>query len=234
MWRLCKDWLEALVRLFIPRHCVVCGLALRESEEVMCLQCNMELPRTNYHLQPDNPVERDFWGKFPLGRATSYFFYGKGSDYAHILHQLKYGGRKDVGEAMGRMMAAELTGAGFFDGIDVLLPVPLHPSKERRRGYNQSACIARGVSVVTGIPIDTVSVARIKNTESQTTMSASQRWHNVQGIFVLRDASALRNKHVLIIDDVLTTGATTTACADALEGVEGVRVSILTLARAVG
>lgn len=208
----------------------MCGIALHESEEVMCLKCNMEMPRTNYHLQEYNLVERAFWGKFPLGRATSYFFYHKGDAYTHILHQLKYGGRKDIGEAMGRMMATELMEAGFFEGIDVLLPIPLHPSKQRRRGYNQSECIARGVSAVTGIPVDVVSVARIKDTESQTHKSMFQRWDNVAGIFVLRDASAFRNRHVLIIDDVLTTGATTTACADALEGVEGLCVSILTLA----
>lgn len=234
MWKFWKYWLVPLLRLFAPRHCVVCGMALHECEEVLCLQCNMGLPRTNYHLRIDNPVERAFWGKIPLVRATSYFFYQKGSPYCHILHQLKYQGRKDVGEAMGRMMAAELKVSGFFDGVDVLLPVPLHPAKERRRGYNQSACLAQGISAVTGIPVDTVSVARVVDTVSQTSKSSLQRWNNVEGIFVLRDAAAFRNRHVLIIDDVLTTGATTTACADALEGVEGLRVSVLTLAMAKG
>ena len=234
LWKTCKRWLNSLLRLFAPRHCVVCGTCLGDGEEVLCLECNMGLPRTNYHCQADNPVERAFWGKMPLVRATSYFFYRKGSDYCRILYQLKYEGRQDVGEAIGRMMAAELARSGFFEGVDVLLPVPLHPAKVRRRGYNQSECIARGVSAVTGIPVDCVSVVRTKGTESQTRQLPFLRWDNVEGIFTLRDASAFRNRHVLIIDDVLTTGATTTACADALEGVEGLRVSVLTLAVAVG
>ena len=232
MWKLCKLGLLSLVRLFSPRHCVVCGACLFEEEEVLCLRCNMGMPRTNYHLWKDNPVERAFWGKFPLGRATSYFFYQKGNEYCHILHQLKYEGRKDIGVAMGRMVAADLLRTGFFEGVDVLLPVPLHPSKKRRRGYNQSECIASGISALTEIPVDSVSVVRIKNTESQTRKSAFQRWDNVKDIFALRDSSAFQNRHVLIIDDVLTTGATITALADALENVEGLRVSVLTLAMA--
>ena len=104
-----KAWLLSFLHLFFPRQCVVCGTPLQEGEEAICLKCNMDLPRTDYHLCADNPVERMFWGKIPLERATSYFFYHKGSDFRRILHQLKYGGRKDLGETMGRFMAAELT-----------------------------------------------------------------------------------------------------------------------------
>ena len=127
-------------------------------------------------------------------------------------------------------MAAELSTAGFFGDVDVIVPVPLHPRKQKMRGYNQSECIARGISAVTGIPVDTASVARMKHTETQTRKSSYERWENVDGIFCLRRADAFAGKHVLIIDDVLTTGATTTACADALKEVEGVRISVLTLA----
>ena len=143
---------------------------------------------------------------------------------------MKYGGRKDLGEVMGRFMAAELSATGFFSDVDVIVPVPLHPRKQKMRGYNQSECIARGVSAVTGIPVDTASVARMRHTETQTRKSSYERWENVDGIFCLRRADAFARKHVLIIDDVLTTGATTTACADALKEVEGVRISVLTLA----
>ena len=175
------------------------------------------MPRTNYHLREDNSVERMFWGKIPLERGTSFFYYHKGSDFRHILHQLKYGGRKDLGEIMGRFMAAELAATGFFRGIDVIIPVPLHPRKQKLRGYNQSECIARGVSAVTGIPIDVSSVLRRRHTETQTRKSAYERWENVDGIFLLRYPERFVGKHILIVDDVLTTGATTTACADALK-----------------
>ena len=230
MKNIVKTWFFSFVHLFFPRQCAVCGAILQEGEEGICMKCNMDMPRTNYHLRKDNPVERMFWGKIPLEHATSCFFYHKGSDFRRILHQLKYGGRKDLGEVMGRFMAAELSTAGFFGDVDVIVPVPLHPRKQKMRGYNQSECIARGVSAVTGIPVDTASVARMRHTVTQTRKSSYERWENVDGIFCLRRADAFARKHVLIIDDVLTTGATTTACADALKEVEGVRISVLTLA----
>ena len=230
MWKTCKLWFSSLARLFVPRRCVVCGVPLDDAEEVLCLECDVALPRTGYHLRADNPVEQRFWGRFPLVRATSYFRYHKGGDYRRILFQLKYGNRKDYARAMGRRMAADLSRSGFFEGVDVLLPVPLHPDKERRRGYNQSMCLAQGVSDVTGIPVSVGNVQRWKFTETQTRKSSYQRWGNVDGAFVAVDAAAFAGQHVLLLDDVLTTGATLTACADALAGVEGVRFSVLTLA----
>lgn len=201
-----------------------------EGEEAICTRCNIDMPRTNYHKVKDNLVERMFWGRIPLERATSYFFYRKGSDFRKILHQFKYGGRKDLGAIMGRFMAAELSATGFFNGVDVIIPVPLHPAKQRARGYNQSEWIARGVAQVTGIPIDATSVVREKQTDTQTRKSAYERWENVEGIFSLRHPECFTGKHILIIDDVLTTGATTIACADVFGEVEGVRISVLTLA----
>lgn len=225
-----KNYLGPLLHLFYPRCCVVCGSPLLESEEAVCTRCNMDMPRTNYHKVKDNIVERMFWGKLPLERATSYFFYRKGSDFRKILHQLKYGGRKELGTIMGRFMAAELLPTDFFEGVDVIVPVPLHPRKRRARGYNQSECIARGVAQVTGIPIDVSSAVREKHTETQTRKLTYERWENVDGIFKLHHPERFIGKHVLIVDDVLTTGATTTACADAFCQVAGIRISVLTLA----
>lgn len=227
---LIKDWLGSFLSLLFPRCCVVCGRPLAKGEECLCTMCNIELPRTDYHLRKDNPVEKLFWGKVPLERATSFYFYRKGSDFRQILHQLKYGGQKGIGAIMGRYMAAELQQSGFFEGVDVILPVPLHKKKQQIRGYNQSEWIARGITAVTGIPIDTEAVVRRKNTETQTRKSSLERWENVEGIFELHRAETLVGKHILIVDDVLTTGATTVECASCLTGIEGIRISVLTLA----
>lgn len=229
---LIKDWLSSFLSLLFPRCCVVCGRPLARGEECLCTMCNINLPRTDYHLRKDNPVEKMFWGKIPLEHATSFFFYRKGSDFRQILHQLKYGGQKGIGAIMGRYMAAELLESGFFEGVDVILPVPLHKKKQQIRGYNQSEWIARGIAAVTGISIDTESVVRQKNTETQTRKSFFERWENVEGIFQLHHAESLSGKHILIVDDVLTTGATTVECASCLAEIEGIRISILTLAMA--
>ncbi len=232
MGNVCRDWLSAFVRLFFPARCAVCGAPLQTGEEGICLSCNMDMPRTGYHLHRDNPVARLFWGKFPLERATSYIYYNKGDDSRRLLHLLKYGGREDLGEVMGRFMAAEFAPSGFFRNVDVIVPVPLHPKRQRSRGYNQSACIARGISAVTGIPVDTLSVIRHKATETQTRKSTFERWENVDGIFQLSSPERFTDKHILLIDDVLTTGSTVTACADAFQGVDKIRISVLTLAMA--
>ncbi|MCK9159490.1 MAG: ComF family protein [Bacteroidaceae bacterium] len=226
-----KEWMLSFIYIFFPRCCVVCGKTLAKGEQSLCLACNMNLPRTGYHLIKDNPVEQLFWGKIPLDRATSFFFYRKGSNFRKVLHLLKYGGQKEIGESMGRCMAAEFALSGFFDGIDCIVPVPLHPKKLRARGYNQSEWIAKGVSQIIGIPIDVTSVVRLKNTETQTRKSLYERWENVEGIFFVRYPNRLAGKHILIIDDVLTTGATINACALSILGKsKDVHISVLTLA----
>lgn len=225
-----RTYLASLLHSFYPRRCVVCGTPLVEGEQGLCTQCVLRMPRTGYHTQEGNPVEVSFWGRAQLERATSYFFYEKGSDFRHLLHRLKYGGRKDLGYLMGRVVATELRESDFLEDIDLLLPVPLHPRKQRERGYNQSACLAKGLSQVTGIPVNTTSLIRRRHHESQTHKRRYDRWLNVDGIFALRHPERLAGKHLLLIDDVLTTGATITACCDALKEVEGVRISVFTLA----
>lgn len=225
-----NNWLHALLSLFFPRCCIICGNPLAKGEAYLCARCNMNLPRTGLHKFKDNAVEQLFWGKIPLERATSYLYYRKGSDFRQILYRLKYRGQKEIGEVMGRCMATELLSCNFFSDMDVIIPVPLHPKKQRLRGYNQSEWIARGVSAVTGIPVDVGSVIRCKNTATQTRKTTFERWENVDQTFLLHFPERFGGKHLLIIDDVLTTGATTVACVSAFAEVEGVRISVLTLA----
>ena len=226
-----NTWFHSFWSLLFPRCCVVCGSPLSRGEECLCTCCNINLPRTGFHLRKDNPVECLFWGRIPgLKRASSFLFYRKGSDFRRILHMLKYGGYKELGEVMGRYMSAELSSGEFFDGVDMIIPVPLHRKKQKLRGYKQSEWIARGIASVTGIPLCAECMIREKNTETQTRKSTFERWENVEGIFRLCDTVHFEGKHVLLVDDVLTTGATTVACASAFAGVSGIRISVLTLA----
>lgn len=224
-------WID-LWELFFPRCCLFCGSRLSHGERTLCFSCLAKLPRTELHLRRDNAVERNFWGKFPIERATSFLYYTKGGDVRQLLYELKYHGNKEVGEVMGRTMAAELLSSCFFEDVDLIIPVPLHRRKERQRGYNQSECLARGIAEVTGIPVCTDRIVRGRYTETQTHKGQYERWENVRNLFVCSAPELLENKHVLLVDDVLTTGATIVSCADALQNVSGLRVSVLTLALA--
>ncbi len=221
-----------LWELFFPRCCVVCGKLLLRNEQFLCLHCLSGLPRTNLHLQKENEIERNFWGKFPLERAASYLYYSKGGDVRRLLYELKYYGNKEIGNALGRCMATELQPSGFFDAIDCIIPVPLHRKKKRQRGYNQSECLADGISGVTHIPVASHIIVRDRYSATQTRKTRYERWENVEGLFRCECPGLLKNKHILLVDDVLTTGATIVSCADTLRNIEGLRISVLTLALA--
>lgn len=223
-------WIINFVRLFFPRTCVVCGGGLGEKEDFICINCQAHLPRVSDCVSEESEVSRLFWGKVPLIRVASYFYYTKGSDYCHILHQLKYNNNKEIGEMMGRYMATEMLSSSFFDGIDLIIPVPLHKKKQRSRGYNQCEWIAKGISMVTKIPINTSGMVREVHNSTQTKKSSYERWENVQDVFVVASPGDFVGKHVLLIDDVLTTGATLCSCALVLKKLDGVEVSVLTLA----
>lgn len=227
-----RRWLFPLGRLLFPHYCAVCGAVLRQEEDALCLLCNAGLPRTGFAELPENPVERLFWGRVPVVRAASWIYYHRGSEYIQLLFKLKYRGRRDLGVSLGRMMAAELQPVGLFEDVDLLLPVPLYGRRQRERGYNQSERLAEGVSRVTGLPVDTASLRRVVDTGTQTARGAVERMDAMHGAFALAPGARLDGLHVLLIDDVLTTGATLTACADALLAVPGIRISVLALASA--
>lgn len=214
-----------------PRTCAVCGGRLAVTEESVCSVCNYHLPRTGYHLHPyDNPMAKMFWGRMPVERATALFFYAPRSDASHLVYSLKYFNRPEIGFAMGRMMAGEIAGHGFFNGVDVVLPMPIARRRRGERGYNQSEEIAKGICSVVGLPMEMRAVERNRFNESQTHLHFWQRQENVEGAFsVGPKAASLAGRHVLIVDDIVTTGATIMACAEALRGIDGLRFSVLSL-----
>ena len=219
-----------LLDLISPRLCVVCGHRLTVTEEVICARCNFHLPRTGFqHNAYENDMAKLFWGQIPIERATAFFYYEAHAETANILYELKYKDHPEIGEIFGRMFAAEIKSAGFFDGIDGIVPVPLAKKRQRQRGYNQSEEIAQGISEITGLPIYKKVVKRISFKGSQTNKGRWDRQENVERVFDLIDAEAVSNKHLLLIDDVITTGATCIACAKVLCQSANVRISILSL-----
>lgn len=221
-----SNWLNSILNLFYPRVCAACGESLLKNEETVCLKCRYTLPRTGYELYPDNPLAQAFYGRAPIHAVTACYFFAKSGKVQHLIHQLKYKGNKEAGVFLGQQLGESIKDAPLFQGIDVIIPVPLYPKRERKRGYNQALVIAQGISEVTGLPVATKNLLRAVYNETQTRKSAEERYHNVQGIFEVRCADELKGKHVLLVDDVLTTGATLESCAHQLEGIPGITISI--------
>ena len=224
------NWWTRFLDFISPRTCVVCDHRLAPTERSLCSVCLFHLPRTDFHLKPlDNPMAQLFWKLTNIQKAAALFYYQPHSETAQLVYRLKYNNRPDIGEDMGRVMAKEMQLSDFFSDIDVLLPVPLSRKRLRQRGYNQSEQLAVGISDVTHLPIVTKALRRKDFHQSQTTLNRWQRQENVADTFQLKDANQLQGKHVLLIDDICTTGATLIACAHALQDVEGIRISVLTL-----
>jgi ComF family protein len=224
--------LNYLTELLYPRLCVVCGDRLIEQEQWICLNCLHHIPRTNFHLTPDNPVARIFYGRVQIEQATSFFYFSKGSHYQTLLHNLKYKGMKELGAEIGKHFGIDLMQSPGFSSVDVICPVPLHPSKERKRGYNQSWWIASGIAKQMNKELDAENLKRVTATETQTRKSRFERWQNVEGIFELSNPETFHGKHILLVDDVVTTGSTLEACAAAIHSATHANVSIATLATA--
>ena len=225
-----QDWLYHLINLFYPRVCAACGEMLLKDEETVCLKCRYTLPFTGYENHADNPLAQTFYGRVRFHAVTACFFFAKSGKVQHIIHELKYKGNSDAGVFLGQQMGETLKNAPLFQGIDYLIPVPLHPRREKQRGYNQSLMIAQGIHEVTGIPIGDKYLIRAIYTSTQTKKSAEERHKNVKDIFEVRFAEELEGKHILLIDDVLTTGATLESCAHQLENIPGITISAATAA----
>ncbi len=221
-------WISDLIDLIFPRTCVVCGELLSPQEKDICINCLSTLPKIEkIHL---DEIEKSFWGKVEIERATSFMYYHKNSPYNNLIHRFKYKNRPDTGDRLAFLAAKEIAESGFFDDIDAIVPLPLSKRKMRQRGYNQCDYIAKGLSRATGIPVIKNAVKRLKSNETQTHKSRDERWQNVEGIFALSDATLLEGKHILLIDDILTTGATLASCAKSIQEGCQCKISIFTLA----
>lgn len=174
-----------------------------------------------------------FWGRCLIEKAAAFSFYNKGSRIRNLIHNLKYKGIREVGYELGRIYGLSLKSSGFINDIDLIIPVPLHPSKIRIRGFNQSDTISEGLADVTGLAIDTNTLIRTTGSATQTRRSRYERWTNVEGIFSVTDPEIIRGRHILLVDDVITTGSTIESCANELLKVEGVKVSVVAIAFAV-
>lgn len=221
-------WISDLIDLILPRYCTVCGGILSPGEQDICLNCLYQLPRVESTRMQE--IEKLFWGIIPVERAASYIYYRKGSPYNNLLHKIKYKNRPEIATRLAIAAARELQESGFFEGIDAIVPLPLSKKKERKRGYNQCDYIAEGLSRVSGIPVRKGYVERTKANETQTHKSKEERWSNVEGIFSVTKPWVLEGLHILLVDDVLTTGATIASCANSITALPDTRVSLFTLA----
>ncbi len=222
--------LSDFVSLFYPLTCVVCGNSLYRHETELCNRCYIDLPKSNFHFQQDNPLARLFYGRVAIHRAASYYLFHKSGSTQKLLHALKYKNKPEVGNVVGKWYGDELKHAPGFSDAELILPVPLHKNKLKKRGYNQSTAFAAGLSESLGIAYTAELLLRTADTSTQTKKGRFERWQNVENKFSVSNPDWLINKKVILVDDVVTTGATLEACAAELLKTQGVSVSIATIA----
>lgn len=228
MYRL--TYLNDFLHLFYPKVCIVCPDNLIGNEQIICTSCLHSLPKTNFIFGESNPIEQIFWGRTPIKAATALYWFEKGGAIQQVLHQLKYKQNKEVGQVMGELLGMHLKSNSSDLTLDAICAVPLHAKKQKIRGYNQSELIANGVCSTLELPLEPAILSRKKFTETQTAKSKIDRWENVKDVFEVKHPNKVQNKHFLLIDDVITTGATLEACAKTLLNHKAASVSIATLA----
>lgn len=224
---------QGIVNLFYPRLCVLCNGSLLIAEKHICTGCQLDLPLTNFHLDKDNPLEKIFWGRTQLNRAFSFMYFKKGGSVQRMLHQLKYKGNTELAEYLGLLYGTNLKETIYNEKIEGVMAIPLHKSKLRKRGYNQSELFANGLAEALQIENLSRCIIRNKATETQTKKTRFDRWQNVESIFNVTLPELLKNKHILLVDDVITTGSTIEACANELLRIQGCKVSVASIAAAI-
>lgn len=225
---LVKEIKDSVLHLFFPHVCTGCGTDILNKDAALCMRCVEALPETQFEIHANNPAEKTFWGRLPLAAASAQFYFTKESLIQHLMHQLKYKGNREVGLQLGRIMGEQLKKSGRFS-VNALIPLPLFPAKERRRGYNQATVLCEGMAEVLQVPVLDKVITRPQHTETQTKKGRIERWKNMEGKFVLANPAAIENKHILLVDDVITTGATLEACGNELLQASNVKLSIATL-----
>lgn len=226
---LLKEIKDSLLHLAYPHLCEGCGSDILQPDHLLCLHCLSSLPETNYHLHSNNPIEKKFWGRIPVVHATAQYYFTKESMMQHLMHSFKYKGNKELGIYLGTLMGHAFISSNRFNDIDALVPLPLHQSKEHRRGFNQATVLCEGIALVWNKPVLKNLVIKPDITESQTKKNRIERWQNIEGKFELKNAKAIEGKHVLLVDDVITTGATLEACGQEILKTENLRLSVATL-----
>lgn len=231
--KLLKTIATDLKQLFYPHTCAGCGSDILADDALLCAKCFVSLPVTLYAQYAANPIEKIFWGRIPVVAAHAEFYFAKDSLLQQLVHQLKYKSNKDIGIYLGQMMGRTLLNSGRFNNIDGLIPLPMFPDKERKRGYNQAAIICNGMSEAMQVPVLHHLLIRQRLTETQTKKHRAERWENVEGSFGVTNESLAKGKHLLLVDDVITTGATLEAGGKCLLKAGDVKLSIATVATAV-
>lgn len=219
---------ESVLHLLFPHICDGCGSDLLSKDSSLCLRCMEALPQTDFELHPGNPVEKKFYGRLPLANATAQYYFSKESLIQQLVHQVKYRNNRELGLQLGRLIGDVLKKSGRFNA-DIMIPLPLFPVKERKRGYNQSTLLCEGIAEHLNIPILQNVITRPQHTETQTKKGRIERWKNMEGKFVLTNPDVIENKHVLLVDDVITTGATLEACGSELLKAVNVKLSLAAL-----
>lgn len=227
-----KTIFKDLFHLFYPHVCTGCGSDIIENDNLLCLHCISHLPHTNFASHSNNPIEKIFIGRIDLADASSEFYFSKGGLMQTLIHELKYKDNKEMGFYLGNLMGQSLLDSDRFNEIDALIPLPLFADKEFKRGYNQATILCNGIAEVMNIPVVASVVVRRKSTETQTKKHRTERWENVAESFAVVNPAQLQGKHVLLVDDVVTTGATLEACGAAILKIPEVTLSIATLAYA--
>jgi len=222
--------IDGFANLFFPHTCEGCGTDITHSKAVLCAACAEQLPETVFIREAGNPVEQKFFGQLTVAAAGSAFFFTKQSLLQHLVKQLKYHGNRETGHYLGALLGHQLSQTNRFDSVDVIVPLPLNWKKEKRRGYNQAAIIAEGITSVWKKPILYKAVARNVFTETQTHKDRITRWQSMQGVFTVTAPGHLAHQHVLLVDDIITTGATLEACGESILAVSGTKLSIATVA----
>ena len=224
--------LNDFISLFYPQICMACGKSLYKNEYCICTYCIYHLPKTDHLQVEENPFVKLFWGRINIHSAAAYYNFTKGGKIQHLIHQLKYHGQKEIGLTLGKLYGKSLQNAPLFNSVDTIIPIPLHKKKLQKRGYNQSEFFAQGISTVLQVSMDAKNVYRSLESDTQTKKSRFNRWKNVESIFSVKEPSKLQGKHILLVDDVVTTGSTLEACAQVLLQIPKTKVSIVTIAYA--